>query len=190
MFHSVYTRIQRCIIVTLYHRDTWLNNSYRWSFIVAIHSLTRIALFTEVDHRPHCSRSRRKSPRYSSPINCFNSFLYIEISRILLECVVWVFNFSDRVCTFWIIASSMNLRKMTIFTVRCYHFIIFIIIIFLSSFSFFWIYKDHRHRRHTLIKAIERMNTITINVPFSYLNDRIEFVGSSDQKNAALIFNH
>ena len=78
MFHSVYTRIQRCIIVTLYHRDTWLNNSYRWSFIVAIHSLTRIALFTEVDHRPHCSRSRRKSPRYSSPINCFNSFLYIE----------------------------------------------------------------------------------------------------------------
>ena len=138
MLHSAYTRIRRCIIVTLYHRDILLNNSYRWFFIAAIHSLTRIAPFTEVDHRPHCSRSRGKSPRYSSPINCFNSFLYIEFSRTLLECVVWVFNLSDRVYTFWIIISSMNLRKMTIFTVWCYHRYHFIIIIF-YLLSFFWI---------------------------------------------------
>ena len=64
-------------------------------------------------------------------------FYTSSFSRIPLECVVWVFNLSDRVCTFWIITSSMDLRKMTIFTVRCYYYIIFIIIIFLSSFSFY-----------------------------------------------------
>ena len=146
MFHSVYTRIQRCIIVTLYHRDTWLNNSYRWSFIVAIHSLTRIALFTEVDHRPHCLRSRRESPRYSSPINCFNSFLYIEFFSHSLG--MRRLSFQSLWSNLYILDHHIvneSEEKWPFLRSGFYHRYHFVIIIF---YHFFWICKDHRHRHH------------------------------------------
>ena len=106
-------------------------------------------------------------------------FYTSSFSRIPLECVVWVFNLSDRVCTFWIITSSMNLRKNDHFYGPWVD--IFIIITYIYFFKL---------QRGSSSSALHNNKVIAINEPFSYLSDRTKFVSPSDQKNMALIFNH